>query len=191
MIDESLEELPVELVQRDVNFVRGNPTRDETLTRASLDSAAYAIVLAKAPGDPHSDNLSVAITLAVEARTGGVHTVVECVDFATQELLRKAGCDSIVCTSRFDAHFVSHELLNPGVQELLHELTSSTRGQQLYLTPAKSVGAFEVLSRRAAELGHLPLGILRNGETLLNPSGAFAVEQGDSLISIGPTRPSL
>lgn len=174
LIDESLEELPVELVQRDVNFVRGNPTRDETLTRASLDSAAYAIVLAKAPGDPHSDNLSVAITLAVEARTGGVHTVVECVDFATQELLRKAGCDSIVCTSRFDAHFVSHELLNPGVQELLHELTSSTRGQQL-----------------AAELGHLPLGILRNGETLLNPSGAFAVEQGDSLISIGPTRPSL
>ncbi|MCA9645368.1 MAG: NAD-binding protein [Polyangiaceae bacterium] len=191
LVDEELPELPVELVERHVHFVRGNPTRDETLSRASLDEAHYAIILAKNPGDPHSDNLSVAITLAVEARTAGVHTVVECVDFATQELLRKAGCDSIVCTSRFDAHFISHELLNPGVQELLHELTSNSHGQQLYLTPAKGEGRFSTLSERCVKQGHLPVGLLRKGETLLNPGQEFPVEPGDALISIGPTRLSL
>ncbi len=191
LVDEELEELPVELVELHVHFVRGNPTRDETLSRASLDQAHYAIILAKNPGDPHSDNLSVAITLAVEARTAGVHTVVECVDFATQELLRKAGCDSIVCTSRFDAHFISHELLNPGVQELLHELTSNTHGQQLYLTPSKLKGEFSVLRDRCFKQGHLPVGLLRKGETLLNPAQDFQLEPGDSLISIGPTRLSL
>ena len=191
LIDEELEELPYELAQRDVRFVRGNPTRDETLSRASLDSAAYAIVLARTPGDPRSDNLSVAITLAVEARTSSVHTVVECVDFNTQELLRKAGCDSIVCTSRFDAHFLSHELLNPGIQELLHELTSNSQGQQLYLTPAKPSGDFEALGRRATEVGHLPLGVLRDGQMMLNPSSTLPLQQGDSLISIGRVRPNL
>lgn len=188
LVDEALAELPVEFVDRHVHFVRGNPTRDETLSRASLDQAAYAVILAKNPGDPHSDNLSVAITLAVEARTSGVHTVVECVDFATQELLRKAGCDSIVCTSRFDAHFLSHELLNPGVQELLHELTSNAHGQQLYLTPSKEKGKFESLRDRCIKQGHLPVGLLRKGETLLNPAHDFALEPDDALISIGPTR---
>ena len=55
-------------------------------------------------------------------------------DFSAQELLKKAGCDGIVCTSRFDAHFLSHELLNPGVQEVVEELTSNLRGQKVYLT---------------------------------------------------------
>jgi voltage-gated potassium channel len=103
-------------LKRGLMFVRGNPTRDETLTRAAVDTAATALVFSKKPGDPHSDDKNIAITLAIEGRTPKVQTVVECVDFSAQELLKKAGCDGIVCTSRFDAHFLNHELLNPGVQ---------------------------------------------------------------------------
>ena len=134
VVDEDINELPPELIKRGVHFVKGNPTRDETLSRANLDYASHAIILANPPGHPEADNLSIAITLAVEARNGDVNTVVECVDYSTEELLRKAGCDSIVCTTRFDAHFLSNELLNPGVQEVVHELTTNMHGQQLYIT---------------------------------------------------------
>lgn len=190
LVDEDLPEIPPELEARRVSYVRGNPARDETLARASIDDAAYAVVLSKRPGDPHSDDLSVAITLAIEARARKVHTVVECVDFETQEILRKAGCDSIVCTSRFDAHFLSHELLNPGVQDVIEDLTSSQEGQQIYLTPFRSPGGarFEKVAETCRARGHLALGVQRGSSRQLNVTGDFEVKAGDMLISIGPTR---
>jgi voltage-gated potassium channel len=190
LIDDRLDFLPAELIERGVHYVRGNPTRDETLTRASLDSAAYAVVLAKTPGDPHSDDLNVAITLAIEARMEKVHTVVECVDFSTQELLRKAGSDGIVCTSRFDAHFLSHELLNPGIQEVVDELTSNARGQQIYLTryEGKKRKAFSAVAGTCRDRGHVPIGLRRGGKTRLNVAEEDPVEPGDHLITIGPSR---
>jgi len=190
LIDDELEELPPELARRGVRFVRGNPTRDETLTRASLDTAKFAIVLSKRAGDPRSDDQNVAITLAIEARQQGVHTVVECVDYSAQELLRKAGCDGIVCTSRFDAHFLSHELLNPGVQEVVEELTSNLEGEQIYITPfdGKSATTFDKISERCREAGHLAIGIRRDGSARLNVSGDTKVEPGDSIVTIGAER---
>lgn len=190
LIDEDLPELPPELVKRHVRFVRGNPARDETLARASVDTAKCAVVLGKRAGDPHSDDLTLAITLAIEARAKGVHTVVECVDFASEELLRKAGCDSIVCTSRFDAHFLSHELLNPGVQEVIEDLTSNLHGQQIYLTPytGDKTMRFSDIQAYCQKQGHLALGVQRKHERALNVDGNYEVKPNDRVISIGPKR---
>ena len=92
LIDEDLTELPTALLNRGLMFVRGNPTRDETLTRASVDTAPSADLQQETrrstlgrskyrdrPGD--------------RGRTPQVHTVTECVDFSAQELLKKAGCE--------------------------------------------------------------------------------------------------
>jgi voltage-gated potassium channel len=190
LIDDELPENVPELVARDVLYVRGNPTRDETLTRASLDTATYAVVLSKHGGDRHSDDQNVAITLAIEARNPNVYTVVECVDYTTQELLRKAGCDRIVCTSRFEAHFLSHELLNPGVQEVVEELISNLQGQQIYVAEfSGKKGTFSDLVKRCRERGHLLIGV-QNGEAAaqLNPSPDVQVAPGDRLITIGQQR---
>ncbi len=190
VIDEDLDELPPELVRRGVLFVRGNPTRDETLSRASLDSASHAVVLCKKPGDPRSDDLNVSVTLAIEARSREVYSVVECADFTTRELLKKAGCDRIVCTSRFEAHFLSHELLNPGVQEVVEELTSNLKGQQIYVTPfqAKKAIGFEKLKKTCADRGHMLIGVRRGESSHLNPEPELAIEPGDDIITIGAER---
>lgn len=190
LVDEDLAEIPPELLERRVRFIRGNPARDETLARACVDDAAYAVVLSKRPSDPHSDDLSVAITLAVEARSKKVHTVVECVDFATEELLRKAGCDSIVCTSRFDAHFLSHELLNPGVQEVIEDLTSSAQGQQIYLTPFRAAerARFDEVAKACRKHGHLAVGVQRREGRHLNVEPDFEVSRDDTIVTIGPAR---
>ncbi|MEN9581028.1 MAG: hypothetical protein RJA70_4037, partial [Pseudomonadota bacterium] len=165
LVDEDLEELPPELADRGVRYVRGNPTRDETLSRANLDHASHAIVLSKRPRDPHSDDLSIAITLAIEGRQSSITSVVECVDAAAEELMRKAGCDRIVCTSRFEAHFLSQEVVNPGVQEVVAQLTSTLLGQQVYVTPYSGVATYAALSDRCRRAGHLLVG-LRDGAGL-------------------------
>lgn len=190
LVDEDLPEIPPELSSRGVRFVRGNPTRDETLTRANIDHSAYLIVLAKQPGNPHSDNQNVAITLAIEARHRKVHSVVECVDYSAQELLKKAGCDAIVCTSRFDAHFLSNELLNPGVQEIVEELTSNQKGQQIYVTEvARSEGlTFSKVADQCKKHGHIAIGARIDGVKQLNITDDRKLSKGDAVISIGEKR---
>jgi len=189
LVDEQLEELPVELQKRGVHYVHGNPTRDETLQRAGIDRARHAVVLTRDPTDPASDNLNVAIALAIEGRCKQVNTVVECIDPASEELLRKAGCDRIVCTSRFDAHFLSQELLNPGIQEVLADLLTLSQGQQLYLVPVKTEARFEELSNRSRSLGHIALGVsCPDGKVRMNPPGTEQVAAGYRLVTIGASR---
>jgi voltage-gated potassium channel len=188
LVDEHLEELPPELQKRGMLFVRGNPAWDETLTRASLDQAAHAIVLCRAAGDPASDNLNVAIALAIEARCRSVDTVVECADPASEELLRKAGCDRVVCAARFESLFVSQELLNPGIQEVVTDLFSARGGQQIYFIPVSRAESFEELSRRCQQKGHLVLGLGTAGGVRLNITERVTVAAGDRVITIGPSR---
>lgn len=189
LVDEDLVELPPELVKRHVHFVRGNPARDETLARANVDRARQALVLAKRPGDVQSDAQSLMITLAIEARAPGVRTTVECVDAASQELLHKAGCDSVVCLSRFDAHFLAGEALHPGLQAVVDVLLGSSSAQRLRLSP-RPQGAQRFADAVALCLReqHIALGVQRKGETLINPAPSLELEAGDRVISIGPER---
>jgi len=189
LVDEDLTELPQELHARRVHFVRGNPARDETLRRASIDRARHAIILAMT-GDARSDDRILAITLAIEAREGKVHTTAECNDIATEELLRKAGCDRIVCASRFDAHFISSEVLNPGIQEAVDELLSTMTGQQLYFSPVASPtdATFERIAKACRDESHIPIGVRRGAKTNLNVPADFVVKKGDQIVTIGAAR---
>lgn len=193
LIDDDLTELPPELRKMHVHFVHGEPTREDTLQRACLETAKSALILSKKSGASDSDHQCVAVCLTVEAMRPEIRTIVECVDTNTQALLKSTGCDSIVCTSRFDAHFLAHELLNPGVQEVVDQLTSNLHGQQIYLTPLgdEGAGSFAKLIERCKSEGHLALGIRREEHSHLNLDPSFKVEKDDVLITIGQHRLSL
>jgi voltage-gated potassium channel len=190
IVDEELSELPSSLVLPHIHFVRGNPARDETLVRAGLEQAAQVVVLSKRPGDLASDHQSVAITLAIEARPHRGTVVVECVDMETQELLHKAGCDSVVCLSRFDAQFIANEALNPGAQEVLDELMSTTGGDQLFYTRVteKLAGSFRQVSDFCRQQRHQAIGIRRDKSNRFQLDDGSPIEVGDLLISIGPQK---
>jgi voltage-gated potassium channel len=191
LVDAFLDELPPELQKRSLHFVKGNPVRDQTLTRAAIDHARHAIILSRDPGDPASDNLNVTIALAIEGRNRKTITVVECVDQASEELLRKVGCDRIVCTSRFGANFVSQELLNPGVQEVINDMLSAQDGQQIYFTKVDRDASFAEFEKICRDHQHLALGISSSGGVRLNVSEQTLVRKQDSIISIGSSRISI
>lgn len=140
------------------------------------------------PSDPGSDNLNLAIVLAIEGRNQNVNTVVECVDQASEELLRKAGCDRIVCTSRFDAHFLSQELMNPGVQEVIDDLLSAREGQQIYISSIREATTFDEVAGRCREEGHLAIGICTPDGPRMNVGGETPLTNRDRVITIGPHR---
>ncbi len=188
LVDEYLEELPAELLKMNVHYVRGNPVRDETLMRAAIDTARYAVILSRKEGDAVSDNLNVSITLAIEGRNSKVMTVVEIVDSASEELLRKAGCDKAVCMSRFGAHFLSQELLNPGIQEVIEDLLSAEKGQNMYLTEINDGTSFQEAAAHCRSRGHIALGIRTAKQVILNPEDSARIAPGDRIITVGPSR---
>lgn len=186
LVDGELEELPPALLARGLRYVRGDPTRDETLSRAAIADAAHAIILARTPGEKASDHLNLSIAIAVIARNREVNTVVECVDPSFAELLHKAGCDRVVCASRFQGYLVAQELMNPGVQEVVHDLVSMG-GQQIYLTPiaTSGPGRFDALEEACRKRGHLALGLRRDNALQLNPPPQTVVNEGDVAVTLG------
>lgn len=193
LVDKDLEELPSELGVRHVRYVRGDPTRDDTLQRAGINTAQHAIVLTRNANDSASDAVNVSIALAIESRARQVNTVVECIDPGTRELLVKAGCDRVVCSAHFDALYVSQELLNPGTQDIVADLLSNGQGQQFYLTPLEmraSGKCFQDVAACAAAAGHVVIGLRRNNSNQLNVGMDYPVQTGDIAISIGEHRVS-
>lgn len=186
LVDEHLEAIPRELLDRGVHYVRGNPARDQTLGRANVDHASHAVVLSKSPGDPHSDDLALAVTLAIEARSPDVRTIAECVDPENEELLRKAGANSIVSPGRFEAHFVSNEVMHPGIQDVVGELLTVS-GQQLHLVPT-SEKTFAAAAAAAAARGHIAIGVRRDAATSINVPKDHPLKPGDLVVTIGDHR---
>ncbi|MES2581432.1 MAG: ion channel [Pseudomonadota bacterium] len=191
LVDKDLEELPSELGTRHIRYVRGDPTRDETLQRAGISDAQHAIVLTRNASDSASDAINVSIALAIESRARQVNTVVECIDPGTRELLAKAGCDRVVCSAHFDALYVSQELLNPGTQDIVADLLSNGQGQQFYLTPLQTgAGAkcFRDVAGQANAAGHVAIGLRRGNTNQLNVGPDFPVQADDLAVTIGERR---
>jgi hypothetical protein len=85
---------------------------------------------------------------------------------------------------------LSHELLNPGIQEVVEELTSNADGQQIYVTrfDGKKKTAFSEVAEACEKHGHVAIGVRNGSATQLNVSPETKVEPGDAVITIGPSR---
>ncbi len=191
IVSNDLEELPAVFVGRNVHCIKGNPTNDDTLTRANVKDAQYAVVLCRDPKDSGSDNLNLAITLAIESHNSAIITAVECIDPEMEGLLRKAHCDRVVCLSKFESRFVSHELLNPGSQSMIEDLLCSSSGQQLYVTPIDdelSMTIYAHLRELCAKKQHLLIGIQRAAKPMLNLPEDTSLQPGDCAVTIGASR---
>ncbi len=193
LVCDTLQELPVELVERGVKFVKGPPARDETLSRAAAREADAALILSRDPRDPASDMYNLAVALSLEQLNPDIYTIVECVDKVNVSILRKSGCDRVVCTSSFTSNLLVQELLDPGAKEVLEQLSSNTYGQQIYMVRLKGVGRegipfFSLLEAALKNEGVLPLGVKRKGRVMLNPGMQFNVAPDDEVVLVAPAR---
>jgi voltage-gated potassium channel len=190
LIDEGLEEIPAELRARDVHFVRGDPSRQTVLEQANFGEAR--VVLIQSDGDdlPHSDEKNLAVALTVERLHPEVFTVVHCVDPERAVFFERAGCDSVVCPESLSSQLVVQELQDPGVHEVVAELTSNAEGKQFYIVdaPAGAKTAAD-LAATCAKIGAAFVGLRRGAENLLMPDAGTPLEKGDRAVIIARERP--
>lgn len=191
LVDDTLEELPLEIAKKGVQFVRGNAAKSEILRKACIEDARGALVLARDPNSTRSDHTTLAILLTIETIKKDVFTVAELVDNDNREFFERTGCDAIVCLSHFTTHIMVQELLDPGVQGVIDQLTSTDYGQQLFVVDmaAPKPATFQVVAEWAAGQKGLLLGYEREGQTEVNPKPDTLLRPGDRLVLIASHRP--
>jgi len=191
LIDDTIDELPTELADAGVKFIKGHPTKEATLNRACFKSAERAIILARDPNDANSDNHNLAIALTLETLHPAIVSVAECVDPEHIELMYKAGCDSVVCLAELSSALLVGEMLDPGLARVVRSVTSNLTEQTFYLTPIVRVesGTYAAVAKHMRDQGFLPVGYTRGSEIALNPPDDAKVYADDLVVVLGDRRP--
>ncbi|MFC1949924.1 NAD-binding protein [Chloroflexota bacterium] len=200
-----------------VEFVQGDPTRNESLIRAGVPKADSVIVLTDLTlGSSQADAQALMIVLAVESLNRDVHTCVQVMDSANRIHLENAHADEIVCLDQMGGSLVVASALNHGVARVVTELLTFNKGSEFYrydwqlsdsLVGKEYAEAVELLAERriilvgfetdySEELPKQMAGdtISRLPEVkravIVNPQREYKIRQGDALFIIAEAEPA-
>ncbi|MEI6890860.1 MAG: ion channel [Pontiella sp.] len=190
IIDETLDELPPELQSDLIHFVKGSPAREATLVNANI-GAARAVILQVDPASPvESDNANLRAALMIETRYPEIFSCVECANPDNIIFFELANCDSVVCIASLSGQMVVQELQDPGVSDVVAELTSNKHGRQFYIAEIKeNLPTYQAVQQHYTHSESVVVGIRRGAENILVPSDDFPVKPGDRAVLIAATRP--
>jgi voltage-gated potassium channel len=121
------------LKEERVYFVKGDPSRDEDLTRAGITRASNVIVLTDFTKDVvTADAQAILIALAVESLNRDVHSCVQIMNSANCPHLRNAHVDEIICLDQVGGSLAVCSALNHGVSTIVSELLTFNIGSEIY-----------------------------------------------------------
>ena len=194
LVDEQLDELPHELRERNVHFVRGDPSREAVLERANVGDASVVIINADPNDAEHSDHRNLAVAIQARRLGSTQKIVVNCVKPESQEFFEGAGCTSIVCMAALTHQVMVQEIQDPGVASVVTELTSNMYGHEFYIQEvpeAWSGQTWRELQRSFQGEKAVLIGIRRSGENQLTPSPEFVLQARDQAIIVSADRVGL
>jgi len=188
----------------DVYIVKGDPTNDVILHRATVGQAHSVVILSDAREGKHADGKSILTCIAVRHICRGDQQpsiIVECHNAINRFHLLKAGASEIVSSDSLGIRLLARSALFHGMTQFYQELLTVRRdANEVYLLPAPEalVGReFVELSEmfmkyRSDRRSCLLMGIQRGEEMLINPIGEEAgpLKATDQLILLSRIFPS-
>ena len=175
-----------------VRFVRGLPSRRDTLERARASRAAAAMVFAQDPADPRSDHQTALTVLALRKINPTIKIGAELVDPSNHEHLEEVGCDAVIDLVALGAMLLVRGVQDVGVTEVIEDLLTNAGGSELYrvVVPDEMWGktyrdyALAMMESECAVIG------LARGETrMLNPSLDERIVEGDHAFVVAKEPP--
>jgi len=167
----------------DVYIVKGDPTNEVILHRATVARAYSVVILSDAREGKHADGKSILTCIAIRHICRGdqqPNIVVECHDPHNRFHLLKAGASEIVSSDSLGLRLLARSALFHGMTQFYQELLTVRRdANEVYLLPAPK----ELVGREFTEIGAmfmkyrsdrhscLLIGIQRGDEMLINPIG--------------------
>jgi voltage-gated potassium channel len=163
-----------------IEFVRGEMTSHDVMTRASVKDAAKIVIHAS------TDYESISIALAVKEMNHTAPIVVRANDPGKEVDIERVDRNRVVCIKAVDVPMIVREIHNPGVTQVLESLLSPA-GQDLrsiQVPPGDHTFRFGLLAHSFREqhgailIGMRPAGNALNSGSILNPSFQAVVEGG-------------
>ncbi len=163
-----------------IDFVRGELTSNDVLTRACVKDAAKIIIHAA------TDYESICIALAVKEINHKAAIVVRANDPGKEVDIERVDRNRVVCIKAVDVPMMVREIHNPGITQVLEKLLSS-EGQDLrslQVPQGVSALSFGLLAHNFRErhgailIGMRPPGGGLNSPAILNPAFHATVEGG-------------
>lgn len=126
-----LEESPYDDDAR-VEFVQGNPAKDEILEKAGIDTAKTAIVLGSGSDPTAADSRAILTALAIESKRRAIYTCVIVSECGNKKHLKHAHVDEVVCVSEMTDQVIVQASLNHGLSYFLSDLLTFSEGCEIY-----------------------------------------------------------
>jgi len=190
LIDNTINEIPPDLNDFRATFIKGDPSKSDTLKRAGIEHAEHIVLLAPDHLDRLSDDYNLSTLLQIKSINPNVHTIVEAIDLNKKQSLTLAGADSVICSEEFSSNLAIQEIQDPGIKDILLRLTSNQVGNQLYLTSITNEQVtYKDLALWGLEHQVTILGFMRDQTPKLNPAPSTLILKSDKVILISNSRP--
>jgi voltage-gated potassium channel len=192
--------VPPAVVLLDSNAARVNNARDHGLLAMEADATdEEALALAgieRARGLVSlvaSDAENVFICLTARGMNPRLTIIARALEEKTEAKLRRAGADKVVSPYVVGGHRLSQAVLQPAVAEFLEFAAGHDLSLEMEEARVGAGSALEGVALRdsgiRSELDLIVLAIRRSGgEMLFNPGADTVLEDGDTLIALGPGR---
>lgn len=182
------------LPEENIDFVSGDPTKDEDMKKAGVMSAYGAIILADEKSD-NPDAQAILTTLTVESLNRDVYTCVEILDPENERHLKKAKVDEVICPARFGEYLILQSSVSHGMSKMFSSLLTFGEGDEVYRIPLPDEYINKNFKEAFLDLGKekdiILVAVERDGEIKINPKGEFKLKESDFLFVISGEEPSL
>ena len=164
---------------KNINFLRGDFTDEETLLKAQIKKAERALILADRSADYstlETDSRTVLGVITIKNLNPRVYCVAEIIDSKFEKHLSLARCDEIIMTSDYEQNLLVQASSGKGMSHILRELAAENENQGLFLSdiPSKFVGGPYEEYRKSLQTDDILIGILEN-------TGNFYIRRNEAL----------
>ena len=166
--------------------------------RANILQCEGVIVLAENPHDHRSDDRTFTIGSLVEMisqeQNQPIRTITELVGNQSIRNMKRATVDGFISGEGIVARLLSQEFCTPGIHDIFDQLISNVVGSEIYIYETSLVG-FPIVALQKEVLEHEAnlqvIGIVHDGEQILNPDKRLTIAEGDRLIVLAESRSDL
>ena len=186
LVDESLVACPETL--RNVHFIKGNPTVDDTLLKANINQAEMVIITADQSKDEKQADMSSILTLiAIKGLNPDAYSIVEILASHQVTNAKRAGADEIIETNRLSSYLMINSIVSHGMSDALLSMLDQLKGSKLkYIEITHDLigKSFSESSTELLKHKILLLGVKRGENSIINPALSFQIQLNDELLVI-------
>lgn len=164
---------------KDLIYIVGDPTDNETLIRAGIREAKGLFA------SSNDDNQNLIVSLTAKQLNPNLRVIASCNDVKNIEKIKKAGADSVVSPTYIGGLRMASEMVRPTVVSFLN-IMMRDREKNLRVEEVEVPEHFSGKPISSLELKKYPnlllLAVRTRDDWIFNPSENYIVEHGDFLI---------